>query len=165
MKYSLPSLTPFLRLFCNCQFRRLDSIQFLCSQAHIPAGWRLETRLTLLNWTLLYNNFVRTTQKTQPPYCLEDVFTAPLHSSGSYSIVICVFVAAEICLLSHCPAMNIYSDFTIPAFGRHVTILLIQLIQMASLFKHFIYLMLGSVSRKIHFKRQNEVTYVAPLFH
>jgi hypothetical protein len=43
------SLIPFLTLFCNCQFRRLDSIQFLCSQAHILAGWRLETRLTLLN--------------------------------------------------------------------------------------------------------------------
>jgi hypothetical protein len=35
----------FLPLFCNCQCRRLDSIQFLCSQAHILAGWRLETQL------------------------------------------------------------------------------------------------------------------------
>jgi hypothetical protein len=34
-------LIPFLPLFCNCPFRRLDSVQF---QAHIPAGWRLETR-------------------------------------------------------------------------------------------------------------------------
>jgi hypothetical protein len=42
---SFHSLTPFLPLFCSCQFRRLDSIKFLCSQAHIPAGWRLETRL------------------------------------------------------------------------------------------------------------------------
>jgi hypothetical protein len=54
-----------LSSFCSCQFRRLDSIQFLCSEAHIPAGWRLETRLTLLNWTLLYNKFAQTTQKTQ----------------------------------------------------------------------------------------------------
>jgi hypothetical protein len=47
--------------------------------------------------------------------------TAPLHSNGSYSIVACVFVAAEIYLPSSCLAMDVYSDFTIPAFGRHVT--------------------------------------------
>jgi hypothetical protein len=42
--------------------------------AHSLAGWRLETRLTLLNWTLLYNHFARTTQKTT--YYYEDVFAA-----------------------------------------------------------------------------------------
>jgi hypothetical protein len=47
------------------------------------------------------------------------VFTAPLHSNGSYSIVACVFVDAGMCLSSRCLAMNVYSDFTIPAFGRH----------------------------------------------
>jgi hypothetical protein len=41
----LHSLITFLPLFCSCQFRRRDSIQFLCSHAHILAGWRLETRL------------------------------------------------------------------------------------------------------------------------
>jgi hypothetical protein len=46
MKSSLHSLIPFLPLFCSCQFRTLDSIQFLCSQAHILAGWRLESRLS-----------------------------------------------------------------------------------------------------------------------
>jgi hypothetical protein len=34
MKPSFHSLIPFL-LFCNCQFRIHDSIQFLCSPAHI----------------------------------------------------------------------------------------------------------------------------------
>jgi hypothetical protein len=63
MKSSFHSLILFLSLFCSCQLRRLDSIQFLCSQAHIPAGWRLETRLTLLKWTL-YNHVARTAQKT-----------------------------------------------------------------------------------------------------
>jgi hypothetical protein len=47
----------------------LDSIRFLYSQAHIPVGWRLETRLdfspALCYQTLLYNHFARTTQKTQ----------------------------------------------------------------------------------------------------
>jgi hypothetical protein len=45
MKFSFHSLMPFLPLFCNCEFRRLDSVQFLCSQAHILAGWRLGSRL------------------------------------------------------------------------------------------------------------------------
>jgi hypothetical protein len=45
MKSSLHRLIPFLPLFCNCQFRRFDSVQFFCSQAPILAGWHLETRL------------------------------------------------------------------------------------------------------------------------
>jgi hypothetical protein len=75
---------PSCRYSCNCQFRRLDSIQFLCSQVHIPADWSFESRLTLLSWTLLYNHFVWSTQKTQPLYCWEDKFRVPLHSNGSY---------------------------------------------------------------------------------
>jgi hypothetical protein len=111
MKSSFHSLIPFLPLFCNCQFRRLDSTQFNSSalKLHILAGWRLETRLILLSWTLLYNNFARTIQKTE-----EGVFTAPLHVS-------CVFVAAGMCLPSRWLAMNVYSGVTIPAFGRNVT--------------------------------------------
>jgi hypothetical protein len=98
------------------------SIQFLCSQAHILAGWHPETRLTLLNRNLLYNHFTRTTQKTQPLSCWEGVFTAPLHNNGSYSTIACVFVVARICLPNRCLPMNVYSDFTLPTFGRHVTI-------------------------------------------
>jgi hypothetical protein len=41
MKSSFHSLIPFLPLFCNCQ---LHSVQFLSSQAHILAGWSVETR-------------------------------------------------------------------------------------------------------------------------
>jgi hypothetical protein len=44
MKSSLHRLIPFLPLFCNRQFRRLDSIHFICSQTHILAGWRLRTQ-------------------------------------------------------------------------------------------------------------------------
>jgi hypothetical protein len=72
--------------------------------------------------TLLYNNFAWTTQKTQPLYCSEGVFTVPLRSNGSYSIVACVFVATGMWWPSLCLAMNICSDFTISAFGRHVTV-------------------------------------------
>jgi hypothetical protein len=45
MKSFCHRLIPFLPLFCSCQSRRLDSVQFLCYHAHILAGWHLETRL------------------------------------------------------------------------------------------------------------------------
>jgi hypothetical protein len=122
MKANFHSLIPFLPLFCNCQFRRIDSIQFLCSRVHILTGWRLETQLTLLKQTLLYNNFARTKQKTQPHYCWEGFFTASLHSNRSYSIFVCLFVAAGMDSLSRCPAMNVCSDITAPVSERHVTI-------------------------------------------
>jgi hypothetical protein len=54
MKSSLYSLIIFLPLFCDCQFRRLDSIKFLCSEAHVLAGWRLETQLTQFFSTELF---------------------------------------------------------------------------------------------------------------
>jgi hypothetical protein len=38
------------------------------------------------------------------------------------STVACLFVAAGTCLPRCCLSMNVYSDFTIPAFGRHITI-------------------------------------------
>jgi hypothetical protein len=53
VKSSCHILIPILPLFCGCKFRRFDSIQFLCSQAHIPAGWRLETGLSTLNYCSL----------------------------------------------------------------------------------------------------------------
>jgi hypothetical protein len=52
------------------------------------------------------------------------MFTASLHINGSYSITACVFVAAGMCLPRCCPVMNVYYDFTIVAFGRHVTLAL-----------------------------------------
>jgi hypothetical protein len=82
---------------------------------------------TLLDWTFLCNHFARTTQKTQPLYCSEGVFTAPLHSNGSYSIVACLFVAAIMSLQNRCLAMDAYSDLTISVFGRRVTLLFIYL--------------------------------------
>jgi hypothetical protein len=36
------------------------------------------------------------------------------------SIVACLFVAAGTCLPRRCLVMNVYSDFTIPTFGRHI---------------------------------------------
>jgi hypothetical protein len=65
-------------------------------------------------------------QKTLPFFCWEGVLTAQLHSNGSYSIVACVFVTAVMCLPSRCVAMNVYSDFSIPALGRHVTLFTVK---------------------------------------
>jgi hypothetical protein len=53
---------------------------------------------------------------------VENYVYSAMHSNGNYSIVACVFVAAGMCLPSRCLAINVYSDFTIPAFQRHVTI-------------------------------------------
>jgi hypothetical protein len=78
---------------------------------------KLDSSLNGLNWALPYNYFAQTTQKAQAFYCWEGVFTALLHSNGRNSIVACVFVAAGMCLPSRCLAVNVYSYFTIPAFG------------------------------------------------
>jgi hypothetical protein len=56
MKYSLHSLIPFLPLFCNCQFRKLDSTTLDCCSLLL---------LGLLTVSL-YNPSVRAAQKTQP---------------------------------------------------------------------------------------------------
>jgi hypothetical protein len=46
--------------------------------------------------------------------------------SKNTSIVACLFVAAGTCLPRRCLAMNVYSDFTIPASRRHVIVLLLS---------------------------------------
>jgi hypothetical protein len=105
---------PFLSLFCNCQ---LISIPLFPSSY---PGRRASRNSTQFFSAELF--FARTKQKTQSLYCWEGVFTAPLHENGSYSIAACVFIAAGIYLPSRCLVINIYSDFTIPAFGCHVAI-------------------------------------------
>jgi hypothetical protein len=122
MKSSFQSLIPFLPLFCNCQFRRFSSIQFLCSQTHILAGWRLQTRLIFQLSKLFFITTLHGPRRNQGIYCWEGVFTALFHSSRSYSIVACVFVATGLCLQIRCLAVNGYSDFTFPTFVHHVTV-------------------------------------------
>jgi hypothetical protein len=88
MRSPLHGLIPFLALYCNCQ---LNSIPLL--QSSYPG--RLASRNSTLIYVatanfgnLLYNYFVRTTQKTQPLYCSEGVVMASLHSN--------------VCLRNHC---------------------------------------------------------------
>jgi hypothetical protein len=123
MKSSFYNLITFLPLFCNCQFRRLDSIKFLCSQANILAGWRLETLLftsallfstVLCCRTLLYNCFARTMQKIQPLL----LFIAPLPNS----------IRSIVARVSSC--WNVFTE-SLPSNGytHHNMFYLTQLIQ------------------------------------
>jgi hypothetical protein len=97
---------PFLPLFWDCQIRSLWSIQFLYYQAHILAGWRVETRLDstrldstrLDSTTVLYSyysfyyfmassNCVRVwSQGKHSLYCLRGMFTAPLPSNRRHIV-------------------------------------------------------------------------------
>jgi hypothetical protein len=122
MKSLFHSLIPFLPLFCSCQFQRLDSIQFLCSQAHILA--RLASRNSTLHFRLDYSSIflilyscyfrlltvsfyihlVRPTQKTQPLLLRRRV--CPLPSNGRTSVACLRF--AGMCLPSRCLETSIH---------------------------------------------------------
>jgi hypothetical protein len=78
MKFSFHSLIPFLPLFCNCQFNS-SAPKLISWQAGVS-----KLNSVLFNWILPYNHFAQTTQKMQPLYCWEGVFTAPLHSNENY---------------------------------------------------------------------------------
>jgi hypothetical protein len=110
-------LISFLPLFCNYQFWRLDLIQFCCSQAHIPAGWRPKTWLFTLFCSVEFF-FLTSLHWPHRKHCLLlshivlGMFTAPLYSNGC-SVVhlensLCV---VEACLPSHCLAV-----------GTHITL-------------------------------------------
>jgi hypothetical protein len=117
MKPSFHSLIDFLPLFCSCQFRRLDSVQFLCSQAHIPAGGRLETRLSstkLFFITILHRPCKKHSLPSVAKACLQRRFIAMRVTQ----FLLAYSLPLGMCLPSRCLAVNFYSDFTIPAFGR-----------------------------------------------
>jgi hypothetical protein len=89
------------------------------SQGH---GGGIRPRLHTGSTEIFFISTLHGSRRKQPLYCCKGVFTEPLHSNGRYSIVACVFVAEGMCLPSRCLGLNVYSDFVIPAFGRHVTI-------------------------------------------
>jgi hypothetical protein len=110
------SLTPFLPLFCSCQFRRLDSIQFLCSQALIPAGWRPETRLYILGYcvwscilTVSFYKPRHRPHRKRSLYSWRGVFTAPLPSNRRT-------IVERVCLRG-----NVFTE-SLPSNGINVTI-------------------------------------------
>jgi hypothetical protein len=101
---------------------RLNSIPLLQSSA----SWRLETRLnSVLLLPASERFFITILYGSRRKHSLSIVGKACLQrrcvTMEVYSIVGCVIVTVGMCLPSRCLAMNFYSDFTIPAFRRHVT--------------------------------------------
>jgi hypothetical protein len=104
----------FLSLFWSCQFRRLDSIQFFCSQANILAGCLLETRLILIThsirllliWLCPFIAPRHGPHRKHSVFCWRGVFTASLPSNRRHSVVLLHFTG--MCLPSRCLAMGIH---------------------------------------------------------
>jgi hypothetical protein len=97
----------------------LSSVPLLPSSHPGRLASRNSTRLNSTQ-PFFVNHYARTMQKTQYLCCWEVMFLAPLNSNGSYYIVACVFIATGICLPRRCLTMNVYSDFSIPAFERNI---------------------------------------------
>jgi hypothetical protein len=112
MKSSLHRLIPFLSLFCNCQ---VNSIPLFPSWYH--------GRLASPNSIWLdcdFSNehfFILILQGPRRKHGLSIVGKECLQRR-------CIATEINCCLHIRCLAMNVYSDFTISAFGRYVTILL-----------------------------------------
>jgi hypothetical protein len=104
---------------------RLNSIPLVPSSHPGRMASRNSTLTALPQLNFSFKPLCRTTQKAQRFYCWEGVFTVPLHSNGSYSIVACEFVAAEMFSLSRWLAINVYSDLSIRDFGHLIAIWLI----------------------------------------
>jgi hypothetical protein len=125
MKSSLRSLIPFLPLFCECQFRRLDSIQFLCSQTHTLVGWRVETRLyssTRLGrvfWLSFYNPSARATQKKQPVLLRRRVYWSVAYQWTSFC---CTRALRENVFTESLPS-NGYTCHNIKHLNKHAFVL------------------------------------------
>jgi hypothetical protein len=110
MKSYFQSLIPFLSLFCSCQLRRLDSIQFPSSYPD-----RLASRNSTLHLRLLFSSRSRLlcsfiTPKKAPHrkhiYRWRGVFTPPLPINRLFIVVLISFMG--MCLPSLCPAMSIH---------------------------------------------------------
>jgi hypothetical protein len=109
---SFSGLTPLVLaiIFYCLRFETSLFVAFYDSQGH---GGGIRPRLhtgslILAAWDPRYIASRRPNRKHRSLYCCEGVFTAPLHSNGSYSIVSWVFVAAGMCLLSRCLATGLH---------------------------------------------------------
>jgi hypothetical protein len=114
-------------------FSQPNSFLAIILQPPIPKTQFNSSALKLISWQagaskldsteLFFITALHGPRRKHSLSCWKGVFTAPLHSERSYSIVACVFVAAGMCLPSRCLAMDVCSEFTIPAFGCHVTLI------------------------------------------
>jgi hypothetical protein len=116
----IPCFPFLLNYSVNCHLRRLsNSIPLLQNSdpRHADVSKLTQTIFFVLFMTLRHGK-----RRKHSLYYWKGVFTAPLYSNGSYSIVSCVFLATGMSFPSSCLAIDASSDFTIPAFGSHVTI-------------------------------------------
>jgi hypothetical protein len=93
-------LNPFLSIILQLPIPkiRLNSIPLLPSSYLARLASRNSTQF--LSTELFFISTSHGPRRKQTLYCFEGLFSTPLHSNGSYSIVACVFVAAEMCLPS-----------------------------------------------------------------
>jgi hypothetical protein len=92
MKSSFSSLIPFLPTLVNhstaiCRDYFSSSIQFLCSQGHILAGWQLETEL---HQTIFFARFITPFAEPLPSnelfrrsVVMSQYFSTNIHYSGT----------------------------------------------------------------------------------
>jgi hypothetical protein len=96
----------------NCQFRRLDWIQFLCSEVRILAGWRLETRLrSLLDYCpLLPNTSLQPLRMDLTENTASNVkeVCVLIRCVAVYVLLLSEFAFAGMCLPSRCLAVDIH---------------------------------------------------------
>jgi hypothetical protein len=80
------NLIPFLPLFYQLPPPESLSFQFLCSQAHILAGWRFKTQLTLLSLSLMLR-----------PTVSRPVYLGIKHPSGTYDQIFITVGKLRVC--------------------------------------------------------------------
>jgi hypothetical protein len=109
MTSSCQSLILFLPLFYYWHFRRLDSVQFLSSLAHIPAGWRLETWLdsttVLYCLTFSYNDSARNTHRKHS-LCCWGMFIGSL--PNNVPPIVAPYACVGMCLPNRCLVIGLY---------------------------------------------------------
>jgi hypothetical protein len=101
----------------------LESVSSI-SAATTISETRLNSDSILLHWTLRDNHFARTEKKTPFPITRFVVFTDTLLRNGFCYCCVRIHCLGNV-FISNCLAKDV-SDFTIPAFGRHVTIYYIR---------------------------------------
>jgi hypothetical protein len=125
MKSSLSRLIPFLLFLCQLPTAKIPSVLFPLLPSSHPGrpAYRNST-----NSNDLLCLFITPRHGPRRKHSLSIVEKSCLQrrciTTGSYSIVAYVFVAVGMFLLSSCIPMDVFSDFNIPAFGCHVTLLL-----------------------------------------
>jgi hypothetical protein len=117
MKSSFHSLIPFFAIILQLPIpkTRLSSIPLLPSSCPCRLASEISTRP---DSTKLF--FITTFHGPRRKHILSLV--GKVCWQRCCYIVACVFVAAGKCLPSRCLAMTVYTYFTIPDFGRHVTL-------------------------------------------